>query len=825
MSNEYTKRADRLQQVIILNLDEKMKKAREDVRSAGNGDELHAQRRFRELEADFRLASATRPTSRPPPSPLSPLQVGIPTFDITPPLATVQPPASRPVAPSWWQFPLWGMDSCALAEVQTCKLRAVGSSEAARDRSYAAYRRAVELEKRSLDTGVLFRSMDMLVRRRNWALLGTAELQILLGDVSLSRGAEFPAQSAQRPMFFSQSNSHYESARDVVSDTLGASHLALVPIFCRLGTMHFVQESYNDAARWFQKALLLQIRHLGHDHVDVSRIGRNIGGCAQENKDYELARALYTRATQVQDVWDYRHDEITEIYVKGLAALELEVEDMTEARLVCTKALEFADENAAPALVRSVCSVLADVSMRQEIYEDACHFFEREAASLGETEKVKTKQTRTDWKFADAEVTFRKNGNAHSSKSLLPEALRDYNLRQGRASRGRAAKCAMLLGDIKLGEGALVEGRQLYAQAYHTCEVLFGDGSVEMIAPCRGLGYILCREKQWVEASRLYRRSLDITSKKLGARHLDCASLHMQCGGIEEERGQYEVAKNHLYLVISILEKAGPPNDLALAEAYISLGSVLMLNDLLEEARSSFAEAIRMRTLTLGDGHVDVTRLKHNLDFLYATADVLRQFNNIGGAKSLLYGALHGFLEKREASHPKVEKCVVKLAEITFAEGMLNKKRSTALLIESKRLYHRLLDITVSSAGELSRSAAQIHRKIGLIDERHGDIEAAERSFEIELGIHRSLELPGELVDNLVCLGEVASALGKFSKARLRLENALKLMEEVGIATCWSSAQIAHKRSRVVAKLASLPIESRVRAHRKAAERRREPHA
>ena len=134
-----------------------------------------------------------------------------------------------------------------------------------------------------------------------------------------------------------------------------------------------------------------------------------------------------------------------------------------------------------------------------------------------------------------------------------------------------------------------------------------------------------------------------------------------------------------------------------------------------------------------------------------------------------------------------MEKCVVKLAEITFAEGMLNKKRSTALLIERMRLYHRLLDITVSSAGELSRSAAQIHRKIGLIDERHGDIEAAERSFEIELGIHRSLELPGELVDNLVCLGEVASALGKFSKARLRLENALKLMEEVGIATCWSS--------------------------------------
>lgn len=796
VARAYFQKALRLQETLMASLDTKMKEAQEQHHSENSDQAL--QQTFKYFQNEFKLASIHRPRSQAPPMPCSPL---LPRSFGDRTLRKRGPPTLASSINRWWPFP-----NLVTRAKSSHFPQAVAKLETARDYAYEAYRGAVEVEKQSLDGGMRFRCMDASIHLRKRYTLDIANTQLNLGDVAFAHGATLPVHNAQRSVYLSQSNSHYESALAIKQLFLGTGHLELAWIFDKLAAVQCEQLSYEGASRRYCQALVLLVVHLGDRHSEVSRIYTRLGECAHNQSQYALAKGFYCRALSVQDRGVYRVHEVPKIYTWGLGKLALDLGDLAEARAMYAKALDIAVTGYDLRLISSIWAKLTSVAMKQCAYEDAVVLFQREADAVGNKRSGKVKRETIDRKFAEAEVTYRKFGDIATAGPILQECLGVYTENTNNISLAMAASAALSLADIALGEGANTDARHYYIQALNIREAAFGSDDLCVVAPYFGLARVAHNEGQWDDAVRFLRRSLNISEVQLGRDHVDCSTLHIQIGAVLEELSKQDEAKLqearwHYEEAISFLKDASRCEELILADGYIRLGSVLMMKGSLEDVRSAFARAVHIKNCVQGNKHPDVLKVSQHSDLLYANAYQKKEFNDVEGSKSLLYAAMRGF-----NGSLKFAKACSALADITYDEGMSLKKGAAAVLDESRRLYHRLLEIKRSQeTREHQFEFARVQRRLGFIAEKLGNYEEAEKCFEAELDIYRGLEVRDGLVESLLALGHIAVLLNKIPNAQSRLQNALKLTDE---APDGRTAKRLYARARIAAKIARLQVDA-----------------
>ena len=260
-------------------------------------------------------------------------------------------------------------------------------------------------------------------------------------------------------------------------------------------------------------------------------------------------------------------------------------------------------------------------------------------------------------------------------------------------------------GAARLAAGAPAEAEEILATSYFEAVAAGADDVALRIASLLAhvVGYALRRDTEamlWAAHAEAIAARPGVDPAQRVRRSLDVSTVHIAFGRYDE--GQRELA-------VAIEGLRGGDNEVDLAIALNSLGTVALMQGRLDDAEASFQEALALFSMQLGEHHPNVAMVLDNLGArAWYAEDYVRAVEHQRRALEIRRSTL-------AADHPDIVSSLLNLAGTAMAEEDLEAARS--LLEEAIAIVERRGD-RLSVHADTLHNLAVVQRAMALREAR-----------------------------------------------------------------------------------------------------------
>ena len=337
-------------------------------------------------------------------------------------------------------------------------------------------------------------------------------------------------------------------------------------LYHNMGLLHRRLCDYQQAKRYYERALSIRLNKLGPDHADVAHTYHIMGTLHRHLGDYRQAKEYYLRALTIR-LNKFRPDHVAVAHTcHHMGTLHRELGDHRQAKEYYLRALSIRLNKLGPDHVvvaytyqhmGTLHRYLCDHQQAKEYYERALSI---QLNKLGPD-------------HVDVGCTYHSMGILHRDLGDHQQAKEYYER-------------AMSIQLNKLGPDHVD-----VARTYHSMGILHGD-----------LG-------DHQQAKEYYERALSIQLNKLGPDHVDVAGTYHNIGILHHHWNDFQQAKEYYERALSIrLNKLGPEH-IDVAQTYQNMGTLHRHLDDFQQAKEYYEHAVSIKRNKLGPDHVDVTEL------------------------------------------------------------------------------------------------------------------------------------------------------------------------------------------------------------------------
>ena len=337
-------------------------------------------------------------------------------------------------------------------------------------------------------------------------------------------------------------------------------------LYHNMGLLHRRLCDYQQAKRYYERALSIRLNKLGPDHADVAHTYHIMGTLHRHLGDYRQAKEYYLRALTIR-LNKFRPDHVAVAHTcHHMGTLHRELGDHRQAKEYYLRALSIRLNKLGPDHVVVAYTYQHMGTLHRYLcdHQQAKEYYER-ALSIQLN------------KLGPDHVDV---GRTYHSMGILHRDLGDYQQAKEYYER------AMSIQLNKLGPDHVD-----VARTYHSMGILHGD-----------LG-------DHQQAKEYYERALSIQLNKLGPDHVDVAGTYHNIGILHHHWNDFQQAKEYYERALSIrLNKLGPEH-IDVAQTYQNMGTLHRHLGDFQQAKEYYEHAVSIKRNKLGPDHVDVTEL------------------------------------------------------------------------------------------------------------------------------------------------------------------------------------------------------------------------
>ncbi|MEM9463258.1 MAG: tetratricopeptide repeat protein [Myxococcota bacterium] len=432
--------------------------------------------------------------------------------------------------------------------------------------------------------------VSLPLAQRSKESLELAESLNTLGNVSSRHGK------------YEEAKRYYRKAVRLRQEAFGADHPDVATILDNLGVVLKSQGKYEEAKAYHQRALAIREKALGPDHPNVAYSLNNLGDALDSQGKYKEARVHHQRALRIRErVLGVNHPLVADS-LNNLGIAYSNEGEYEEAKSRHKRALEIREESLSvdhPDVAMSLDN-LGTVYLDQGKYEAAKAHYERAL-------KIREKTLGVDHpNVADSlnnlGITYSSQGEYEEAKGCHKRALKIREKALG-PDHPDVAMSLNNLGTACLNQGKCKAAKAHYERALRIREKALGIGHPKVASTLNNLGIVCSSEGEYEEANAHQERALRIQEKALGIDHPDVAYSLVELAKVALSKGDTVSARMHVERAVSVREEATVAPEL-LAEARFVLARTLWSTKYERKQACTLATQAR-ETLATAEGFGD----------------------------------------------------------------------------------------------------------------------------------------------------------------------------------------------------------------------------
>jgi tetratricopeptide (TPR) repeat protein len=366
---------------------------------------------------------------------------------------------------------------------------------------------------------------------------------------------------------------YYEDARDEIN-------VALASLLYKTARYFLERAQYKEVETFFRRALEIQERILGTEHVDVARTLNNLAIFFDTQGKHEQALPLYKRALSIQEHLLGAQSLDVATTINNLATLYHEQEEYEQAQSLYQRALAIRKPvlpSDHPHIVQIINNLAALYHQRGK-YDQAEILYLRIQAidhtlepndpsraatldNLAELYKIQGKYIQAETLYLQA-LAIREH-NAHPDAILTLNNLAELYYMQEKYQLSEiycqkalqkenltlppeypyVAFTSLSLANLYVKQGKYHEAEPLYERALSIREQTLGAQHSDVAYPLHGLANLYKEWADYDKAEGFYLQALQIVKERLGELHSVMADIMQDYAGLQTIRGKRSEAK------------------------------------------------------------------------------------------------------------------------------------------------------------------------------------------------------------------------------------------------------------------------------------------
>jgi CHAT domain-containing protein len=562
-------------------------------------------------------------------------------------------------------------------------------------------------------------SEAIMVRRVGWHT-SLLVLLISFSVATIATAQETPKQEALRLQKEAQTfldSGRYQDgigmakrALTIQERDLGNEHLDVAASLQVLGRLHEGAGNYDLARSAHQRALDIREKLLGPKHRYTAVSLADLADTYVSSKKYSIAEPLYQRALAIFDkASNAENVDISRILI-ALANIYMERDSAHDrAESFLKRALAIRERVSGPDSYNTaqVLNNLGSVYFSMGAYARAKILYQRALAIL---EKVRgPEHPETTFALANLAILHSEAGAYAEAEAMYERALAIQERTVG-IEQPVYAKMLSLLARMYSDTGAYDRAESLFNRAISIQEKTQGSETAEMAVLLKKVADMYLQMSRYSEAKLLYQRALDIAEKTLGVDHYFTAEIVGELGDTYRQMGTYDKAGPLLKRAMSATEATEGPKHWYTAHAFYRLANLYFDIGKHGESQQLHQRAVAIYEQALGLEHPRTARALRSLALVHwvrgerqRTLSFLQRAQRIQTRNSERF--LSGGSEIRKYNYART------LTNNTFEDvsfAMSTREAGAAVLGLTSVLQHkgRVLDSMSDNVARIRRSVA-----------------------------------------------------------------------------------------------------------------------
>ena len=369
---------------------------------------------------------------------------------------------------------------------------------------------------------------------------------------------------------------YYKKALDIYEEKLGQKHYVTVSTYNNLAILYRDQGDYKDAIEYCKKALIILENKLDMENEVTAATYNNIASIYQNQGKYEDALSYYKKALLIRERLLGTEDVQTAKSYNNLSVLYRLLGKYDEALGYCKKTLEIREKKLGtnhPSTANTY-DVFAQLYYAKDNYEKALE-------------------------YCGKALIIRKNvfGMNH------PDIATTYNS----------------IATVYLAQGKYEEALEKYNAALRIRIKVLGIKHPSTATLYSNIALVYRSQGKYEEAIKYNKIALEIREKALGLEHPDTASTYNQIALIYRIQGKNEEAIKYNKMALEIREKVQGLKHPDTATTYNNIAVVYYEMGKNEEALEYNKKALEIREKVLGLEHIDTLTTYNNIALVYCS--------------------------------------------------------------------------------------------------------------------------------------------------------------------------------------------------------------
>ena len=337
--------------------------------------------------------------------------------------------------------------------------------------------------------------------------------------------------------------SEYKLALKFHETNLGISRDSrkyMARLFNEFGDTYRKLGEFDQAEDYYQKALEIEVKQLGPNHVDVATSYNNIGQVYSKKGDFDKAMDYYQRALEIKEKQLCPNHVDVAVSYNNIGLVYSKKGDFDKAMDYFQRALEIQEKQLSPNRVHVALSYknIGLVYSKKGDFDKAVDYYER---------ALETEEKQLGPNHVHVALSYNHIGLVYSKKGAFDKAM-DY-----------------------------------YQRALEIEEKQLGRNQVDVAVSYNNIGLVYYEKGDLDQAKDYYQRALEIKEKQLGPNHVDVAVSYNNIGLLHRNKGDLDQAKDYhqralemkesiMSAAVTLTVEEFPANDFCLGNMDRSVG-------------------------------------------------------------------------------------------------------------------------------------------------------------------------------------------------------------------------------------------------------------
>ena len=459
---------------------------------------------------------------------------------------------------------------------------------------------------------------------------------------------------------------YYLKALEICEKVLGKDHPSTATAYDNLAGVYQGQGNYEDALKYYLKALEICEKVLGQDHPSTAATYNNLAGIFEDQGNYDDALNYYLKALEIwEKVHGQDHPDTATTY-NNLAGVYQAQGNYDDALKYYLKALEICEKVLGKdhPSTATMYNNLAAVYQDQGNYDDALNYYLK---ALEISKKVFGQgHSLTATTYNNLANVYQEQGNYDDA---LKYYLKDLEIREKVLGQDHPSTATTYnnMAYVYRAQGSYDDALKYYLKAIEIGEKVFGQDHPLMVTIYNNLAGVYKDQCNYDDALKYCQKAIEISEKVLGQDHPSAAATYNNLAGVYYAQGNYEDALKYYQKALEICEKVLGQGHPSTGVTYNNLAGIYEDQGNYDDALKYYLKALEIRKNVLGKDHPSTATIYDNMGTLFYS------MNRYEESMKYLRAALSIREKKLGPDHPYTRST---RESLEYVEKVINKQQS-----------------------------------------------------------------------------------------------------------------------------------------------------